>query len=193
MKWAKRNERLASRKDRVCWLDSSGWHRQGTARQPVTLPLCDANLPLIDEEFNIQVIPGVSNTNFCLETPCLYSSLQNRLKAANKRMKFCSNWFLQFKNPVCWTWFFKNQVQMDRANVWSLNCHQTKFSLKPPLCSASFMFSHFSAKIDKSNQDKEGQEAVCIEGHGTTLMFHFKKENFNSSSWKVFSSMTIIT
>ena len=42
------------------------------------------------------------------------------LRAGNKRMKFCSNWFMQFKNPVRST-FSKNQVHMDRANVWSLN------------------------------------------------------------------------
>ena len=46
-----------------------------------------------------------------------------------------------------------------------------KFWSNPPLCSASFMFSHFSAKIDKSNQDKEGQEAVGIEGHDSYVSF----------------------
>jgi hypothetical protein len=37
------------------------------------------------------------------------------------------------------------------------------------------MFSHFSAKIDKSNQDKEGQEAVGIERPGHNFYVSFKK------------------
>ena len=53
-----------------------GWQWLTQAGQPVTQPS-------IDEESNIKVIHGVSNTNFGFETPCLYFGLQNRGQGIN--------------------------------------------------------------------------------------------------------------
>ena len=39
------------------------------------------------------------------------------------------NCFLQVKNPVCWTWFFKNQVHINRGWGWSIDQLRSKKSV----------------------------------------------------------------